>query len=158
MIRVEKVKLGLRGRVSLLSSKVYDFIRSTTVTRSLELDPHRDAPHDVEYSDLADAVEANNSISELEVNGVHFHTTTNLSASPNTYRIRCQCRRNEIQAQTFRKDENLSLLPMALARLLPSDDTPEDDNERQKIKARQLVDRTLAFETLKDTPALFAVR
>ena len=158
VIRVGKITYHLPPGQSTLSSKVYDFIRSTRVTKSLESGPYHGASHDVEYSDLADAVEANNSISELEVNGVHFHTTTNLSASPNTYRIRCQCRRNEIQAQTFRKDENLSLLPMALARLLPSDDTPEDDNERQKIKARQLVDRTLAFETLKDTPALFAVR
>ena len=157
VIRVEKVKLGLRGRVSLLSSKVYDFIRSTTVTRSLELDPHRDAPHDVEYSDLADAMEANSSILELEVEGVRFDIMTNLLLSPNAYRIRCQCRRNEIQAQAFREDETLSLLPLVLTRLLPSDDTPEDDIECQKIKARQLVDRTISFEILKDMPALFAI-
>ena len=58
---------------------------------------------------------------------------------------------------TLRKDENLNLLPLVLAKLLPSDDTPADDEKRGEIEARQLVGRTIVFEMLKDIPALFAV-
>ena len=102
-------------------------------------------------------MEANNSISEIQVGRERFDTMTNLLPSRNKYRIRCQCRRNEIQVHTLRKNENLNLLPLVLAKLLPSDDTPADENERRKIEARQLVDRTIAYEVLKDIPVLFAV-
>ena len=157
VIRVGKITFHLPLGQSTLSSKAYDFIRSTRVTTSLNLGTNPGTLHDDEYSDLANAMETNNSVSELEVNGVCFHTMTNLLLSPNAYRIRCQCRRNQIQAQAFRKDENLSLLPLVLARLLLSDDRPAHNKKRRKIKARQLVDRTLAFETLKDSPVLFAI-
>ena len=157
VIRVEKVVFTLPSRTRLVSSKVHDFIGSTRVTNRLLLTGYHHQPNDTLFVDLADVMVANNSILELNVDGVHFHTTTNLLASPNTYRIRCQCRRNEIKVRTLRTNENPSLLPFVLAKLLSLDDTPTDENERQKIEARQLVDRTIAFEMLKDIPALFAV-
>ena len=157
VIRVEKVVFSLPRGEPLLSSKVYDFIRSTRATKSLELSDYSHLPNDNTLIDLADAMEANKSISELQVGRVVVDTTTNLLSSPNKYRIRCQCRRNEIQVETLRKNENLNMLPLVFARLLLSDDRPEDDEERQKIDARQLVDRTIAFEMLKDIPVLFAV-
>ena len=46
---------------------------------------------------------------------------------------------------------------MVLTRLLQSDGTPEDDEERSEMEARLLVDRTIAFEMLKNVPVLFAV-
>ena len=158
VILVEKVRFTPPPTVSNLSSKVYDFIRSTRVTKVLALGMAPDAPHDNECIGLADAMEANNSISKLQLNGVRFHMATDLLLSPNTYRIRCQCRRNEIQAQTLRKDMNLSLLPLALARLLSLDGrVTNDDDKDGEIEARQLVDRTIAFQVLRDMPALFAV-
>ena len=157
VILVETVKFDLQQRVLSLSCKVYDFIRSTKVTKSLLLYRVRDLSPDNKLANLADAMESNNSIAELEVQDVQFHKMTNLLFQPNTYRIRCQCRRNEIQVHTLRKPENLSLLPLVLAKLLPSGDRPADDEERQKMEAHQLVDRTIAFELLKDIPALFAV-
>ena len=117
-------------------------------------------PSDDAFADLADAMEANTSISEITVKEEQFHkttTTTELLSSPNKYRIFCQCRRNEIQVETLRKNENLSVLPLVLARLLQSDGTPKDDEERSEMEGRLLVDRTVAFERLKDIPALFAV-
>ena len=157
VILVETVAFDLQRRVPSLSSKVYDFIRSTKVTKSLLLYRVCDLSPDNKLANLADAMEANHSIAELEVQDVQFHKMTNLLFQPNTYRIRCQCRRNEIQVHTLRKPENLSLLPLVLAKLLPSGDRPADDEERQKMEAHQLVDRTIAFELLKDIPALFAV-
>ena len=117
-------------------------------------------PSDDAFADLADAMEANTSISEITVKEEQFHkttTTTELLSSPNKYRIFCQCRRNEIQVETLRKNENLSVLPLVLARLLQSDGTPKDDEERSEMEARLLVDRTIAFEMLKNVPVLFAV-
>ena len=157
VIRVEKVVFSLPRGEPLLSSKVYDFIRSTRATKSLELNDYSHLPNDNTLIDLADAMEANKSISELQVGRVVVDTTTNLLSSPNKYRIRCQCRRNQIQVHTLRKPENLSLLPLALARLLPLDDRPTDDEERRIIEARQLVGRTIVFEMLQDIPALFTV-
>ena len=141
----------------MLSSKMYDFIRSTQVTKSLTLGRFHRRPVDNTFINLADAMEANNSILELKVGRKQFHTTTNLLSSPNKHRIRCKCRRNKIKVQSLRKNENLNLLPLVLTKLLPSDDTPADENERRKIEARQLVDRTIAYEVLKDIPVLFAV-
>ena len=157
VILVEKVAFDLQRRVPSLSSKVYDFIRSTKVTKSLLLYRVRDLSPDNKLANLADAMESNNSIAELEVQDVEFYKMTGLLFQPNTYRIRCQCRRNEIAVQTLRKGENLSLLPSVLARLLSLDDRPADDEERKKIEARQLVDQTIAFEMMKDIAALFAV-
>ena len=157
VILVEKVMLSTQMGEPLLSSKVYDFIRSTNITKSLELSDYSHLPIDNALIDLVDAMEANNSILELLVGHVEFHTTTDLLSSPNKYRIRCQCRRNQIQVHTLRKPENLSLLPLALARLLPLDDRPTDDEERRIIEARQLVGRTIVFEMLQDIPALFTV-
>ena len=157
VIRVEKVKVTYPQLEQLLSSGAYDFVRSTWVTKSLELCNYSHVPNDNELANLADAMEANNSISELKAGRVQFHKMTDLLSSPNKYRIRCQCRRNEIQVRMVGKDQNLSLLPLSLARLLLSGDTPGDDMERREIEARLLVDRTIAFEILKDIPALFAV-
>ena len=157
VILVEKVKVQSLPRGQLLSPKVYDFIRSTQITERLELSGYYGRPDDKKLVNLADAMEANNSISEIQVGRERFDTMTNLLPSRNKYRIRCQCRRNEIQVHTLRKNENLNLLPLVLTKLLPSDDTPADENERRKIEARQLVDRTIAYEVLKDIPVLFAV-
>ena len=142
----------------MLSSKMYDFIRSTQVTKSLTLGRTRRRPIDNTFVDLADAMEANNSIAEIKAGREEFNnTTTNLLSSPNKYRIRCQLRRNEIQVHTLRKNENLSLLPLVLARLLSSEDRPTNEKERSEIEASLLVGRTIVFEMLKDIPALFAV-
>ena len=157
VILVEKLEVVHPYIGQLSSPKVYDFIRSTKVTKSLELSGRPRLPDDNTPIDLADAMEANNSISELKAGLQRFDTTTNLWTRPNRYRIRCQCRRNEIQVHMLRKAENLSLLPSTLARLLSLDDRPADDEECQKIEARQLVDRTIAYEMLKDIPALFAI-
>ena len=158
VIRVEKVVFDLSLRRQMLSSKMYDFIRSTQVTKSLTLGRTRRRPIDNTFVDLADAMEANNSISELKAGREEFNnTTTNLLSSPNKYRIRCQLRRNEIQVHTLRKNENLSLLPLVLARLLSSEDRPTNEKERSEIEASLLVGRTIVFEMLKDIPALFAV-
>ena len=157
VIRVEKVKVTHSHIEQMLPPKMYDFIRSTRVTKSLVYVSSSGSPNDKRLASLADAIEANHSISEVQVEYDAFHKMTNLWPSPNKYRIRCQCRRNEIQVQTFRKAENLSLLPLVLARLLLLDDRPADYRERRKIEASQLVDRTIAFEMLKDIPALFAI-
>ena len=157
VILVENIKFDLQGWVPSLSSKVYDFIRSTQVTKSLELITYRNRPLDDEFFDLADAMEANNSISELKVEHTQFHKTTNLLSSPNKYRIRCQLWRNKLKVQSLQKDENLNVLPLVLARLLPSEDRPTNEQERSEIEARLLVGRTFVFEILKDIPALFAV-
>ena len=158
VLRVERVKFDLSQSGPLKSSKVYDFIRSTRVTKSLVLGTFRQPPRKKKFADFADALEANNSISELELGCSWSYTMSDLLFSPNKYRIRCQCRRNEVQVQTLRKGENLSLLPLVLAGLLSWDDTPtgyvEEDCE---IEARQLVDRTVAYEILKEHPVLFAV-
>ena len=157
VIRVEKVVFHSQKSVQLSPLNVHDFIRFTQVTKSLVLSGYRPGLNDTHLVDLADAMEANNSISELEIDGVQFHKVINLLETPNAYRIRCQCRRNEIQVQSLRRDENLSLLPLVLSRLLSSDERPTDENERREIEARQLVDRTVAFEILREIPALFAV-
>ena len=157
VILVENIKFDLQGWVPSLSSKVYDFIRSTQVTKSLELITYRNRPLDDEFFDLADAMEANNSISELKVEHTQFHKTTNLLSSPNKYRIRCQCRRNKLKIQSLQTDKNMSLLPLVLARLLSSDGRSADDEERSEIEARLSVGRTFVFEILKDIPALFGV-
>ena len=157
VIRVENVVFHFPKIELLLPFNVYDFIRSTQVTKSLVLSGYHPRLEDTHLVDLADAMEANNSISELEIDGVQFHKVINLLETPNAYRIRCQCRRNEIQVQSLRRDENLSLLPFVLSRLLSSDERPTDENERREIEARQLVDRTVAFEILREIPALFAV-
>ena len=158
VILVENVKLDLPVVVPSLSSKLYDFIRSTQVTKSLALITCYALPLDDEcLVDLADAMEANNSISELGVGHEQFHTTTNLLSSPNKYRICCQLRRNKLKVLSLQKGENLILLPLVLARLLSPDDTHEDDEERSDIEARLSVGRTIVFEILKDIPALFAV-
>ena len=157
VILVENVKLDLPVVVPLLSSKVYDFIRSTQVTKSLTLGRFHRRPVDNTFINLADAMEANNSILELKVGRKQFHTTTNLLSSPNKHRIRCKCRRNKIKVQSLRKNENLNLLPLVLAGLLSSDGRSADDEEHSEIEARLLVGRTFVFEILKDSPALFAV-
>ena len=82
---------------------------------------------------------------------------TNLLSSPNKYRICCQLWRNKLKAQSLQKDENLNVLPLVLARLLPSEDRPTNEQERSDIEARLSVGRTIVFEILKDIPALFAV-
>ena len=157
VILVENVKFHLLGKVTSLSSKVYEFIRSTQVTKSLVLGSSTFLLPDDECFDLADAMEANNSISELKVEHTQFHKTTNLLSSPNKYRIRCQLWRNKLKVQSLQKDENLNVLPLVLARLLPSEDRPTNEQERSEIEARLLVGRTFVFEILKDIPALFAV-
>ena len=156
VIRVEKVKVTQTYTEQLLSPSVYDFIRSTRVTKSLKLIAG-ELPNDNAFIDLADAMEANKFILEVEAGNDWYHKMSTLLSTPNKYRIRCQCRRNEIQVETLRKDENLSLLPLVLARLLSLDDRPAEDEERSEIEARQLVDLTIAFEMLQDIPALFAV-
>ena len=157
VIRVEKVKFGLSLGRQMLSPKMYDFIRSTQVTKSLALVGFYQRPVDNALVDLADAMEANNSIAEITVYDKQFPPTTDLLQSPNKYRIRCQLRRNEIQMHMLRKNENLSLLPLVLAKLLPSEDRPTNEKERSEIEASLLVGRTIVFEMLKDIPALFAV-
>ena len=158
MIQVEKLEVTQSLIEEVLSPKVCDFIRSTRVTRSLVYILSTESPHDNTLADLADAMEANHSISEVKLEYFErFHKTSTLLSRPNRYRIRCQCRRNGIQVYTLRKAENLSLLPLVFARLLSLDDRPADYRERRKIEARQLVDRTIAFEMLKDIPALFAI-
>ena len=157
VIRVETVKVDLPHWRQKLSPKVNDFIRSTQVTKILVLNARYRKPADDAFADLADAIEANKSISEVTVEDEQFHKMTKLLSTPNKYRIRCQCRRNEIQVHTLRKDKNLSLLPLVLARLLPMNESSTDEYERRHIEARQLVDRTIAFEMLKDIPGLFAV-
>ena len=57
----------------------------------------------------------------------------------------------------YNMTKSLSLLPLVLARLLPMNESSTDEYERRHIEARQLVDRTIAFEMLKDIPGLFAV-
>ena len=79
VIPVDKVKLHLPRMPPLLSCNVYDFIRSTQVTTSLGLLlPGSGSPKDDECIDLADAMEANNSISELRVGMAQFDKMTNL--------------------------------------------------------------------------------
>ena len=87
VILVETIRFSTEDRGLLLSPKVCDFIRSTRVTKCLELVTYLDAPPDNHFVDLADAMEANSSILELKVDGVHFHTTTDLLELPNAYRI-----------------------------------------------------------------------
>ena len=54
----------------------------------------------------------------------------------------------------LRDGSNMSALPLVLSRLL-TDDKAADGDDHSKMEACRLVDRSLAFELLKDVPELF---
>ena len=159
VIPVKTIKIKHETSGPMLPSGVYDFIRSTRVTKTLVLETNRTQQADDRHCvDLADAMETNDSISELEVAGNAFHqTNVDLLQSPNKYRIHCQLRRNEIQVRILRKKKNVVLLPMVFARLLLPDETQPDEKKHYRIESRQLVDRTIAFEMMRDSPEVFSV-
>ena len=132
-----------------------DRIRSTHVMmRSLVVKFREYGQDDTVYTELADAMEENESLTEITIGSMDFHHAEYLLSNPNRYRIRCKCRRNDIQMDKLRRGNDSTVMPLVLAKLL-MDDKPTDSNDREKIEARKLVDHNMVFELLKDMPGLF---
>ena len=153
-IPIKKVGLETYATIRTIPQKAADFIRSTLVTESLEVSFSDSNANDAVYGNLAEAMETNDCIVELTMGKTQFHRATHLLFLPNRYRIRCQCRRNEVEMSRFRTDSTQHLVPLVLSKLLTEECSPADD--RHEVEARQMVDRSLAFELMKDLPVLFA--
>ena len=137
-----------------MPQKVLDLVCSSRVIRSLEVLFPDWNPSDDTMSDLTSAIEKSDSITELCIGETIFHNEADLILFPSRYRIRYHCRRNGIQTKTLRHGSNIQLMALILSRLLG--DSVETEGKTQKeIESRGLVDRSVAFELLKDIPALF---
>ena len=154
VIPIEKLTVKWNEFGMTMPQAVLDLVRSTRVLRSLDVSFFGWNPNDAVFTDLVNAMETNKSVAELTIGRTEFHTATNLLSFPNKYRIRFWCRRNEIRMDRLRDGSNMSALPLVLSRLL-TDDKAADGDDHSKMEACRLVDRSLAFELLKDVPELF---